>query len=139
MAMLLYKQTKEEKHLVYYYYYRLLHRLSCYNNLSSRTTITAMISHFICSYVDTINATYIWGSVLKYFSFQGASEMEVFYLSTTGSTQITYTQALISLVYDKSMPTNLNTSIKKIVYKKKHIFQFFVTVEAEKRDPTVTF
>ena len=60
--------------------------------------------------------------------------MEVFYLSTKGSAPITYTQGLISLVYDKSMPTNLNTSINKIVY-----FSIFVTVEAEKRDPTVIF
>ena len=35
------------------------------------------------------------------------------YKGTKGSAQITSTQELISLVYDKSMPTNLNTSIKK--------------------------
>lgn len=62
--------------------------------------------------------------------------MEVFYVSTKGSAQITYTQALISIVYDKSMPTNLNTSIKKIIYKK---IDFSIFVTAEKRDPTVIF
>ena len=65
--------------------------------------------------------------------------MEVFYLSTNGSAQITYTQSLISLVYDTSMPTNLNTSIKKNRLNKKIDFFNFCHSRGREEGPNGYF